>query len=133
VGDLLDAETDYRWLLDDVSKPAIVSTFGKRRWVVDAVRKDRQVSHFRDEFGHTVDHVHLFASEEVLRARYEHRQQSGDDYVGDVPYEKAIQHPNEVSARSLIEIADHAIDIGLKTPAEAADEILAKIVEHRSL
>lgn len=120
VGDSLDVETDYLWLLNEVAKPAILAAPYKKTWVVDAVRKDRQVAHFRSEFRQAISHVHLYASEDVLRDRYERRQSAGDDYVGDTPYNVAVRHPNEIAARSLIEIADFAIDIGERSPEEAA-------------
>jgi hypothetical protein len=126
VGDSLDCETDYLWLLDQVAKPAILGAPSQRLWVVDAVRKNRQVAHFRNEFRQAIDHVHLYASEEVLRQRYELRQSSGDDYVGQTPYNVAVRHPNEVAARSLIEIADLAIDVGEGSPEEAASLIVQR-------
>lgn len=127
VGDSLDADTDYLWLLNDVAKPTIFATPCQRCWVIDAVRKDRQITHFRREFGASIYHVHLFAPEEVLRSRYEHRQKSGDDYVGDAPYDVAISHPNETAARSLLNIADTVIDIGERSPEETASLILRRI------
>src|SRR5256885_10800615 len=48
VGDRLDIETDYRWLVDEVAAPAIASNPNQARWLVDAVRKHRQVEHFRN-------------------------------------------------------------------------------------
>src|SRR5437879_5669745 len=89
IGDRLDIETDYRWLIDDVAAPAIASNPSQARWLVDAVRKHRQVEHFRNRFPGQVIHVHLTADERVLQERYDARQRAGDDYVGNKPYDIA--------------------------------------------
>ena len=70
IGDGLDMSTDYRWLIDDVAYPVMEDNPSQGLWIVDAVRKLRQIEHFRNRFGATVHHIHFTASEEVLRARY---------------------------------------------------------------
>jgi len=119
VGDMLDLETDYRWLIENVAHPAISSDPAHTKWLIDAVRKRRQVEHFRSTFPR-VTHAHLFASDDVLKQRYESRSRQGADYTADVSYEDAVKHPNEVAARSLRIIADIAIDLGQVSAEDAA-------------
>lgn len=123
LGDELDRQTNYRWLLDDVATPALAASPAQRRWLVDAVRKHRQVEHFRAAYGASVLHVHLRADEAVLRLRYSQR---GDA----TSYDVAIQHENEVAARSLIDIADLVIDTGSGSAERAADQV-AKVAARR--
>lgn len=113
-GDQLDADTDYMWVIDPVATSAIAQSPDTSDWLVDAVRKDRQVEHFRARFGSAVTHVHLLAPEAVLRAR------SG---LTDRAYEQAISHPNEVSSRAVGEIADQIFDTSLQTPRQIAVKI----------
>ena len=54
LGDSLDVATDYRWLIDDFARPAIELNPDQGRWIVDAVRKTRQIQHFREAFGDAV-------------------------------------------------------------------------------
>jgi cytidylate kinase len=127
LGDRLDVETDYRWLIDDVANPAISAEAKQARWLVDAVRKRRQIEHFRDKFPQQILHVHLTADEAVLRERYNVRLRAGDHGVGEKSYETAIRHANEVAARSLQAIADLTIDTGHLSIVRAADAILNEL------
>ena len=128
LGDILDEQTDFGWLIEDVAGPAIDGQPHRDFWLLDCVRKKRQVEHFRDRFGADVLHVHLNASEEVLEKRYADRLAAGGE-TGNVDYPSAKAHPNEIAARNLIEIADLVIDLG-DTPAQAAaSAILGKSKE----
>lgn len=126
VGDSLDVETDFRWVVDSVAAPAISDNANVERWLLDSVRKQRQVSHFKERYGDKVFHVHLTASEILLRDRYDSRISRGGEYLGNTPYEIAILHPNEVASRELFGIADALISIELLTPKEIAKEILTR-------
>jgi cytidylate kinase len=121
LGDELDQLTDFRWLLDEVAKPGIAAAPTLRRWLVDAVRKRRQVEHFRTAYDRAVLHAHLTASEDVLRQRYAERKDAA-------PYDVVIQHENEVASRNLIVIADLIIDTS-STPAEEAALQITAMVE----
>lgn len=114
LGDHLDDETGYRWIVDPVAIRAIQGSPGTKNWLVDAVRKKRQVELFRERFGSLVRHVHLTAPEEVLRLRY---AKKGSDY------DVVIAHPNEVNARSLEDLADLVFD----TSAAKAELLTPKI------
>lgn len=119
LGDELDSQTDYRWLLDEVAEPAFEALPDQRRWLIDAVRKHRQVEHFRAAYGDVVLHVHLNASEMVLRQRYGERKDA-------TPYDVAIQHENEIASRSLVDVADLVIDTGAISQYEAARQIVER-------
>lgn len=123
LGDELDRLTDYRWLLDEVVRPGFAASPGQRRWLIDAVRKHRQVEHFRAAYGDAVLHLHLHASEAVLRRRYAERDEV-------TPYDVAIQHDNEIASRSLAGIADLIIDMDA-TPIEQAAQLVASKLKSR--
>ena len=132
LGDSLDESTDFTWLVDEVAVAAIAKGPGQRLWLIDSVRKKRQVEHFRSRFGEAVLHVHLVAPEEILRARYDARLSAGGEYEGNVPYEVAVKHPNEISSRGLEKIADSIVDVNRSTPDRAAQEI-AGLCDQRRL
>lgn len=116
-GDQLDLETDYRWVVDPVTTSTIDQSPQVNGWLIDAVRKQRQVEHFRERFGSAVVHIHLIAPEEVTQAR------SG---LSQDAYQSAIAHPNEVSARNLGEIADRVFDTTAQTPHQIATRIAGR-------
>jgi adenylosuccinate synthase len=127
LGDRLDNETEYRWLVEEVARPQLASGPHQSRWLIDSVRKERQVAHFRAEFGSSILHVHVWAPEEVLRARFEARRDLGKHHEGLTTYDEAIAHPNEISARSLSGVAEFLIDSSQTDPAAAAASILERV------
>lgn len=116
LGDGLDALTDFRWLVTDVAVPKIGNDATNKSWLIDAVRKRRQVYHFR-ELWPDLRHIYLRSSESVLRDRYAHRAEA-------VPYDIAQLHPNEVATRDLEALADLTIDAGRLTAREIAGAIV---------
>lgn len=125
LGDRLDFETDYRWLVERVAIPAFQASPSQTKWLVDAVRKENQVSHFRNMYGEIsyVYHAHLNAPESVLMRRFDQRlREAGGDGEGGT-YEAAIEHENERSARALIHIADKIYDTSLDLPEAIAKKI----------
>lgn len=123
LGDELDRETDFYWLIDPVASRTIEEAPNQIFWYVDAVRKPRQVAHFRSSF-RKVRHVHLSADENVLAARFAARGRKGDSAHEFGSYERAIESENEQTARSLKTIADLEIDLGSRSPHEAAADIM---------
>lgn len=121
LGDRLDIETKYKWLVTDVICPMVQSDFHSY-WLIDAVRKPEQVELIRLEF-ENVFHVHFIAEESILIQRYSQRMATGDHAEGNTTYQSAIIHPNEVSARSLKNVANHVIDLGKDSAEAAAEEI----------
>lgn len=122
VGDRLDLQTDYRWVIDDIAVPAMTQKPTATHWLLDAVRKERQVEHFRGHF-RVVFHAHLVAPEAVLKSRYENRRATLPDPELEPLYEEAIQHPSEVASRELARIADLLVDLTTNSPHEAAAAI----------
>jgi hypothetical protein len=124
-GDQLDLETDYQWLVTDVAKPQMVGEPAQSRWLIDAVRKDRQIEQFRTAFGTKVIHAHIWAPEEVLKARYEARLTSGAASEGTTSYAEAISHPNEIATRALKDAADVTLNVAILPSLAAASAIAA--------
>ncbi|GAB2179078.1 AAA family ATPase [Dongia sp. agr-C8] len=127
LGDSLDEDTDYRWLIDDVASKSIRDTPGQTRWLLDSVRKERQVAHFRQSFKSAVFHAHLTAPEEILEARYNSKMSQGGEYSGNTPYAAAAVQPNEVSARALSRIADIVIELHDQSGSAVANAIIHAI------
>jgi hypothetical protein len=125
LGDALDERSDYRWLIENVAVPTMARLPGQDRWLLDSVRKLRQVEHFRERFGACVTHAHFEAPEAILKTRYEARLAAGGEYHGGTPYETALDHPNERSARALRLVADVVLDTSVLTPEQAAQELLS--------
>lgn len=119
LGDSLDRATDFSWLIDAVAIPALEARPDVDNWLLDAVRKPKQVELFRLHFGNAVRHVHIIAPESVLEQRYAAR---GLSHLED--YRASVLHPNEQSARSLAGFADKILDTEEYTPLEIADQIM---------
>lgn len=119
LGDALDRATDFVWLIDSVAIPALGTQPDVDSWLLDAVRKPRQVELFRNRFGNAVRHVHIVAPESVLEQRYAER---GLNHLED--YQASVLHPNEQSARSLAGLADKVLDTEQYSPLEIADQIM---------
>jgi len=109
LGDDLDIETAFQWPISVASR-AIEQNPKIDNWLLDSVRKPQQVTNFRGRFGAQVLHVHLYAPEDALKARYESRIKSDAAYLNSVPYAQAIDHPNEVATRGMCFLADLAFD-----------------------
>lgn len=125
LGDQQDIETDFTWPAA-VAFAQMTDKPGKR-WLLDAVRKRRQVHHLRERMAGSIFHVHLQAPEEVLRARYQARQAAGDEYGDPSPYDEFVQRPNEIESRSLIDIADLCIDTSIITSADAVQQVIDRL------
>lgn len=119
LGDSLDRATDFSWLIDSVAIPAVEARPSDDNWLLDAVRKPRQVELFRLRFASELRHVHIVASESVLKRRYAAR---GITHLED--YQASVLHPNEQGARSLAGLADKILDTDEYTPLEIADQIM---------
>lgn len=124
LGDLLDEETSFSWLVDDVASIQVENEPDQLSWYVDAVRKPEQVRYFRGKFPNVL-HVHLTAPEEALRARFAKRARDGDEAKSPDSYERCVAHPNEQSSRSLCDTADLIIDLNKAAPADAAALIVS--------
>lgn len=72
-------------------------------FVVDSVRIRGQVDAIREAFGTTVHHIHLTASEEVLRKRYLQRGSKTEEFSD---YEDVKRSPTERGIEKLAALAD---------------------------
>ena len=132
LGDQLDLDSDFAWLVEDLAEPTIASG-GEGFWLVDAVRKRKQVHHFRQRFAQIM-HIHLSAPEHILRQCYVARlvaigvspEQASSDY------DRAILHENEIEARSLSLIADMQFDSSVMPLGDIAAAIGGAIEESSS-
>lgn len=125
LGDQQDIETDFTWPVT-VALAQMAERLGTR-WLLDAVRKRRQVHHFRERMAGSILHVHLRAPEEVLRVRYQARQAAGDEYGDPSPYDEFVQRPNEIESRSLVDIADLCFDTSITSSTDAVQEIIDRL------
>lgn len=121
LGDRLDKETAFSWLIDSVAAPTMKAAPDVENWLLDAVRKSQQVELFRARFGSIVKHIHLTAPEVELQRRYIERafNQSLSNYFSD------IEHPNEISSRSLGLIADYTFDTSKYSSVDIASKIIS--------
>jgi adenylosuccinate synthase len=119
LGDSLDKSTDFSWVIDSVASPAIEARSDVDNWLLDAVRKSRQVELFRLNYGSAVMHVHVEAPEVVLQERYAAR---GPNHLAE--YKLNVQHPNEFSARSLGNLADKVFDTETLSVLEITHQII---------
>lgn len=119
LGDALDLATDFSWLIDSVALPAINSRPDVQNWLLDAVRKPRQVELFRICFGGAVRHIHIVAPDAVLQQRYTSRTETLVE-----EYQACVLHPNEQITRSLAAYADSVFDTESYTSLEIARQIM---------
>lgn len=123
LGDGLDVQTGFAWVLDRVARPALDANPLLMRWLFDSVRKPEQAALFQDAFPAQVLHVHLDGDEAYLRKNYEYRLANDPAHAGDTPYEQVIAHSNEIASRSLGGIANMCIDVTLQSTEEVAKDI----------
>lgn len=100
----LDKATDGRWVADEIA--AMEATLGDDAVVlIDSVRVKKQIEHLRSKYGATFSHVHITASDEVLRSRFNGRKQNATAVV-ESDYDMAKSDPIEAAVDGLGEIAD---------------------------
>lgn len=106
-GQLLDKETNSKWILDGLLEVVKLNP-GCSGFVVDAVRIEEQIDVIRKQFGRKVVHVHLIAPENELATRFTARAK--EKIAELLNYEEALRDPVEASVDSLKEKADIVID-----------------------
>ncbi len=127
-GDKLDRQTKGRWVADALGRLRQEDAGVARAHtvVVDSVRRIEQVDHVRAAFGNEtrVLHVHLTASDDVLRRRYRSRKRASDPD----DYEQVRARPPESEIESLAAPADIVIDYSGELPAgDAAVRVAARL------
>jgi adenylosuccinate synthase len=78
LGDLLDIETNHRWVLDQVMRVA-ESIQADAPVVVDNIRTFQQLEHFRRARVGEVIHAHLYAQRQHLEKRYKKKNDERPD------------------------------------------------------
>lgn len=108
MGDILDNETQGDWV-PKLATNQMADAPNIRFWVLDSVRRDFQIDRFRERFGKRVLHVHLSAPPDVLKRRYEARQEM-DSRDASASYERTKENETERHAATLGDAADIRIN-----------------------
>lgn len=106
-GNRFDRETNFGWVAEElvlkIRRERIVETI-----IVDGVRKKEQVFSLQKSFGHRhVRHVHLQASLEVRKERFESRARSSD---ASARFEDICNNLSEREVMKLVHVADVVVD-----------------------
>lgn len=124
-GDALDAETDGRWVADELSAQ-LTRDESRALILVDAVRTTAQVEGLREAFGPLVTHVHLHASSEVLDLRYSDR--GSDSGLRELPtYADVAANATEAAIERLHDDADVSIDTERSSKEDVVTRVAASI------
>ena len=127
IGDRLDEETDFNWLVTEVAIPQVEAQVNQENWFVDSVRKPEQIERFSEAFPGQIVHCHITAPDEMLEKRLRARHLADGSDAYERSYAQHVVHPNEISARSLGRTADVVIDTSETEPAYAC-ELIMKMV-----
>jgi hypothetical protein len=73
LGETLDNETGGRWVAE-ATAAAVKNTSPRRPVIVDAVRRDIQITYLRSLLTARILHIHTTAADRVLERRYEERR-----------------------------------------------------------
>ncbi len=122
IGDRLDVETNFTWLVEDVAVPQIEECCEQHLWLVDSVRKHEQIERFEKAFPEKVFHCHITAPDEVLEMRLSKRCASYER-----GFAEHVSHPNEVSARYLGRLAAIVVDTSKVDALSACVTIMEEV------
>ena len=123
-GDVLDRQTDGKWIADAIAK-AIQNLPDDGRIIIDAVRIKPQIDALRRAFGARVLHVHLTASEKVLQARYENGRGRSVEELGS--YADVRKNKTERFVDLLAEAADIVVDTERSTEADVLVRVASRL------
>lgn len=105
-GQRLDNKDGGAWVGEALQRTIDTSVTGqtpKGLYVVDSVRILGQIKAIRRAYGAEVHHIHLTATEEELRTRYESRSREGDEAVA---YDELKRNRTERDIEKLAAVAD---------------------------
>lgn len=122
-GDLLDRETDGKWVTNALSDRA-KTIDDDAIAIVDSVRIAKQAEHLRAAYGENFKHVHLTAPIDVLDGRYMNRNAAVREFAN---YEEARANATEADVEKLAGIADLVINTDARSPEEAAALVIQKL------
>lgn len=123
-GNRFDRETNFAWVAEGLAltirRERIPDTV-----IIDGVRKRGQVEELQRSFGHRhVRHVHLQASAEVRKERYENRRRSTD--IG-IDFERICNNQSEREVVKLIQIADIVVDTDRYTQTGIFSHVVSRL------
>ena len=105
-GQRLDRADGGAWVAEALQRTIDLATVAgtpKGLFVVDSVRIAGQIEAVRRAYGAEVHHIHLTASAEELRTRYEERERAED---ASVPYDRLKSNRTEKKIEGLASLAD---------------------------
>jgi adenylosuccinate synthase len=124
-GEKLDKETDGKWVADSAAE--FVKRIGENGiLLVDSARIKKQIEHLRHIFSQNIVHVHLTASMETLRERYQNRDRKLREFD---TYDELRRNSTEANIEQLGSIAD----VMVVTDHCEPKSILAQAVAGRGL
>jgi adenylosuccinate synthase len=124
-GESLDKKTKGGWIAQSLAQK--VQGLGiEGNIVVDSVRIKKQIDGVRRAFGAQVVHIHLSATEGILRKRYNARRQIA--HIKELPsYEEARRDPTEINVETLNNSADVVIDTGRCTESDVTVRVASRL------
>ena len=127
-GDLLDKETNGRWVRDALRRKlaSLGNAESEAIFIVDAVRISAQIKAIRESYGFTVTHIHLRAPKEVLSERYKSRASGLQELAS---FSAVAHNTTEARVAELERIADIVIDTQLSRP----EDVLVRAASHLDL
>lgn len=105
-GQRLDKQDGGAWVGEALQRSIDIFATGqtpKGLYVVDSVRIPGQIEAIRRAYGAEVHHIHLTATDEELRKRYEGRSREGDEAVA---YDELKRNRTERDIEKLADVAD---------------------------
>lgn len=130
-GTSLDEKEDGRWVLDYFQKEFTPLHDGSKLFIVDALRISKQIAHFRKAYSYAVFHIHLSASDQILKERFLQREEIVDLSPKQAleKYKTAKTDPTERKVHTLADEADLVINTELSTK----DDVLIRVASFLKL
>lgn len=123
-GNKLDRDTDYAWVAEQLvfllRRENIDGTV-----VIDGVRKQEQIEALQSSFGHRhTRHVHLDASVQVRRERFNKRNRTSDQGIS---FDDICNNLSERTVLELGKIADIVVDTDKSSESGIFSQIAARL------
>jgi len=114
-GEVLDRATKGRWVVDSLAAEIGTGALPTEVVVIDSVRIPNQVRALREAYGSRVVHIHVTASDEELRKRYNKRAR---EQPKEPSYQQVKANTTENQIERLADIADVVINSDRCTAAD---------------
>lgn len=120
IGEQLDKETNGAWVRDFFQSEILQANFV----VIDAVRIIEQVDCFRKSYGHNVVHIHLQASNLLLKQRFVKRNDVNDSEANLLElYDKVKSDRTEKQVNSM----ERKADLVVNTERNKPEDVLIRV------